>query len=214
MSIKQLVLVDADDISRNGIAAILQAADLPLEVIETFPTLNGCETWLVTHIPDLLLINDALPEVPDIVPFIERLHAHHPALAVIIISDHLNVAYIQTLFKHGVAGFLLREMHFAKRLVQAVVTVTRGEWYLSPRASRLVYTGEKPKTFETLSRRDLEVARSMYAGYTVQEIAQQLGISDQAVYRARRKLRECLQVQTSEQIIAAALEKGLLQAGD
>ncbi len=74
----------------------------------------------------------------------------------------------------------------------------------------MLYTGQMVRDVTRLNRRELDVARLMHQGYTVQEIAVRLDLSDQAVYRSRRKLRECLQVQTSEQIVAAAKEKGLI----
>jgi len=55
------------------------------------------------------------------------------------------------------------------------------------------------------------VLHLMARGCHVQEIAQELSITDRAVYNARKRLREILEVDTNEQIVAEAVRRGLLR---
>lgn len=206
----QIVIVDVDDVSRHGIETILQKQGPPFKVVRTFARLDQCEMFLESTHVQMLVLSDALQDEQAIVSHVEALRHQHPSLSILVVSEYLNVQYIQNLFTRGVSAFILREERFAARLVQAIEAVARGDWFLSPKASRLLYTGQMARNLTHLKRRELDVARLMYQGYTVQEIAVRLDLSDQAVYRSRRKLRECLQVQTSEQIVAAAKEKGLI----
>jgi DNA-binding CsgD family transcriptional regulator len=51
----------------------------------------------------------------------------------------------------------------------------------------------------------------MAQGVHVQEIAQMLDVTPRAIYSARNRLREILEVATNEQIIAAAIRRDLLR---
>jgi len=205
-----VIIVDADDVRRNGIEALIQKSQMPFEVAAAFATMDDSISWLQVHPAHFLLMDDTLLGGLDPVRMVQQLRNHHPSLSIIILSDKLNVAYIHDLFFHGISGFVDKFDRFADRILQALMAAERGELYLSQKASRLVYPGRPQVDLKQLTHRDLGITRLMRDGLTVQEIAAILGISDQAVYRSRRKLREILQVQTSEQIVSVAIEKGLI----
>mgnify|MGYP001151308390 CR=1 FL=1 len=209
MQTNQIIILDADDISRNGMETLLKKSELNADVVGTFSALRPCKKFLQSHIADVLLFHDSIAEPPHILKQVSDIHQRHNSLAIVMVSTHLSVDYIQALFKIGTMAFIYRKDHFASQLIHAIEAIGRGDWYLSSQASRLLYTGIS-LTPPRLSRRDMDVARLMRDGCTVQEIAVALDISDHAVYRSRRKLRENLHVQNSDQIIAAAIEKGLL----
>jgi DNA-binding NarL/FixJ family response regulator len=205
-----VVIVDADDVRRNGIETLIQKSDLPFEVSATFREVKGCVEYLEANPVPFLLLDDVLSGGTNPERIVKQLHQQYPRLAIVVLSNRLNVSYIHELFAHGAAGYVDKLDRFADSLLQALQIVARGELYVSPRAARLIYTARPQVSTRNLSRRDLEVIRLMRDGLTVQEIATAIGISEQAVYRTRRKLREKLQVHTSEQIVAIAIERGLI----
>ena len=207
-----VLLIDADDINRHGLEALLHKSGAPVQVDGTFATVAECLSTLHKQTVDILLIDDALPGTIDLVPVIYRLHQQHPDMGIVVLSQHLDMDYIQNLFDHGVLGFVLKEGRLQSKLLTALETVAEGEPYLSPRAAALPYHRRQQTQVGKLSARDREVAHLMQHGLTVQECAARLGISDSAVYRSRSKLRQALDVRTSEQIVDAAIRKGLLPA--
>jgi DNA-binding NarL/FixJ family response regulator len=207
-----VVLIDPDDLSRHGLEALLHKSGAAIQVDGAFAAVADCLTYLQKHVADVLLIDDAVPGTSSLVHTVHRLHQQYPDIGLVVLSQHLDMDYIQNLFDHGVLGFVLKEVRLQAKLLFALETVAEGEPYLSPRASALPYHHRDQGQLGKLSARDREIAQLMQHGLTVQECATRLGISDGAVYRSRRKLRQALGVRTSEQIIDAAVRKGLLPA--
>jgi len=210
MDREQVVIVDGDDVSRNGMAIILHKAEIPVKVVAAFASMEASLHFLEAQPVKILLLTDTAFDQTDIMKWVIYLHKQYEFMAIVVVSEHLGAGYINMLFKYGISGFIYRKDRFTVRLANAVNAVLGGDVYLSPRASEKVLLARASLKSPMLSRRDIEVLRLMQDGYTVKEIATQLHVSDQAVYRCRRKLRESLQVQTSEQIITAAIQKGLI----
>ena len=80
--------------------------------------------------------------------------------------------------------------------------------YLSPHAALIAGCLDSSPV---LSPRLEQVLHLMARGHHVQSIARELGITDRAVYNARKRLREILDVETNEQIVAEAMRRGLLR---
>lgn len=95
-------------------------------------------------------------------------------------------------------------------LVTAIHRVYQGSLFFSPVTS-VIFRGEMEIT---LPPRLQQVLRLTSQGYHVPEIAQALGISTRAVYAARTRLREVLDVQNDAQLGSEALRRGLLDGDD
>ncbi len=204
----RIVIVEANEVGRHGLKALLQNMALPVEVVSDFASVDGLEAWLQSHSADVLLISDDLPRVLDLPHLLRKLCGLSSKTKIIVLSHRLQLEYIQRLIAGGVRGFVVYEDKLADKLHTALTTVLNGELYLSPRASMLPFTQATMPS--PLSNRDLQVLRLMAADMPVEEIAADLGISRRAVYRAREHLRHALGVRTSEQIVGAAMQAGLL----
>jgi DNA-binding NarL/FixJ family response regulator len=212
MRISRIGIVDADPIRRYGLPQLLKQSDLEITVVGVFASLAEVLPHLSAQDNQLnsLLLDDLGAGQGELRQDVRRLLAQHPGLVVIVMSDAGDAGYVQGLFSVGVSGFIQRGEQFAGQVLDALRAVRHGGWYLSPNLSRLVFLGYSHDATTQLTQRDLDVIRRMANGQTVQEIAFHLSVSSQVIYRTRRKLRETLQVQTSEQIVAAALKQGLI----
>ncbi len=207
----RVVIVEANEVRRHGLKALLQHTSMPIEVVQELASVDGLESWLQSHTIDVILISDELPRVLDVPHLVRKLSALTSKSKVIVLSQRLHLDYIQRLIDAGVRGFVVREDRLIDKLQNALVTVMNGELYLSPRASALPFINDSGRP--TLNNRDMQVLRLMAQDIPVQEIAADLAVTKRAVYRSRERLRHALGVRTSEQIVGAAMQAGLLSDG-
>src|SRR5204863_2615786 len=103
-------------------------------------------------------------------------------------------------------------------LVAAIREVARGGRYVHPElGARLIAAdSEERKRAEEdpLSDREREVLRLLALGHTNQEIAKQLYISVRTAETHRAHIMQKLRLQSRADLVAYALERGLLEAGE
>jgi DNA-binding NarL/FixJ family response regulator len=203
----KLVVVSANDLVRSGIQMLIFPAQ-SVEIMESFTTVYECEQFLKQQRAHVLLLDDALPGHLPPTQIIKALKDLQPTLHIIVLSDYLSEYYVQRLIDHGANGFIYKEDRLQDVLVAGIKAVAEGHIFLSPQASALPYGRAHDGQ---LNRTDLEVLHLIAKGHTVQEISIRVGIVDRSVYRIRAKLRQHLGVRTNEQVVEAALRKGLLK---
>jgi DNA-binding NarL/FixJ family response regulator len=207
----RVAIVDVSEMGRHGLRSLLQSLSLPIEIVEEFSSIDPLESWLQTKSIDVIILSDETPRSIDIPYFLKKLGVLAVRTKFVVLSQRLNLDYIQRLINSGVRGFVFREDKLLDKLQSALVTVINGELYLSPRASALPFVNSSGRP--NLTNRDLQVLRLMAQDYPVQEIADTLAVTKRVVYRSRERLRHALGVRTSEQIVGAAMEAGLLRDG-
>jgi len=181
-----------------------------IEIVQIFSSIHQCEQYLVHRSANVLLLDDAVLGNFTLTQTLSNLREACPTLRVIVLSDYLSEHYVQRLIDYGVSGFIYKQDRLEDTLIVGIQTVADGHIFLSPQASALPYGHTADSQ---LNRTDLEVLRLIARGYTVQEISARVGIVDRSVYRIRAKLRQYLDVRTNEQVVEAALRRGLLQTG-
>ena len=206
----QIVVVDRHDLSRYGISTLVSKSNPSLQIIAMFNELKQAEQYLCEHRIHVLLIDDQLPQTPDIENVIGRLHDQYVGMGIIVLGNKLNPRYVTRLLDQGARGFVYKQDNLEDTLVPAIKTVRGGSLYLSPRAAALFYTKRQIQREDGLNSSDLAVLQLVEQGYNPQEIAGQLDLSPRTVYRIYGRLRQALNVRTNEQIIDSARKRGLL----
>jgi DNA-binding NarL/FixJ family response regulator len=206
----RLAIVDANDLTRNGLQALVSSDKAAVEVIGAFSDLQSLQSLSKDRVPQMLLLNDSLPRSVDIYATVQTLRQKYPGTAILVLSDKLSVRYVQKLLHAGAQGFIYKQDRLRTMLVAGLETVRSGGIYLSPSVSALPFLGDIQHDIAQLKPLDIQVLHLMAEGYTVQEIANYLDIVDRSVYRIRHRLRSALNVRTNEQIVDAARKHGLL----
>ena len=115
------------------------------------------------------------------------IRAHHPAVGVVVLSQHAEQAYALELLKHGAAGlgYLLKErVGELDELLRALREVVAGRSVIDPRVIELLVADrarQDASPIAALSARELDVLREMAQGKTNRAIAEALVLSESAI---------------------------------
>ena len=208
--IVKVALLDTHDVSRHGIRAVLERGVPEVQIVNILMSRDELERSLCEKAWDVLLLDDHLPSAVDISRVVSLVRWRSPNTAIAVLSQNLQVAYFQHLFREGVKGFIYKGEQMEDVLLPAIRMVSQGQLYVSPAAARLPYENEMPLAADQLNPRDRQVLHLLKEGLTVKEIAKVLNLESKSVYRSRWRLKARLGVRTNEQIVAVAHTKGLL----
>jgi DNA-binding NarL/FixJ family response regulator len=116
-----------------------------------------------------------------------REKAQFPHVRVVTISIYTNEEYVLRALRVGAEAYLANDVG-GSELENAILSVVRGETYVSPAVSRVLVnyvrrTARELQPIERLTRRQREVLQLIAEGKTTREIAQILGISVKTVER-------------------------------
>lgn len=206
----RLFIIDPHDLSRSGLELLVTRSQAPITLVGVYATLDEARLPLRQNHPHVLLLDDSLSHKIDIHETINQFCEQYPGLSILVMSSHLSAHYLQGLLQSGAMGFIYREDLVEASLIVGIELVRSGEFYVSPRASGLLFADRAIFTSDKLNQNDLDVLRLLARGFTAKEIASQLKMVRRSVYRIRSKLRSVLNVRTNEQIVQTARERGLL----
>lgn len=166
--------------------------------------------------PDVVVMDISMPELGGLEATAEILKAD-PDIRVLILSMYSNPAYVKKAFDSGARGYVLKDA-LEVDLAQAVLTIARGEAYMSSAVSNLMIQNLKTgnmlaggDAFDTLTLREKEVLQLIVGGKSNKEIAILLGISPNTVAVHRAHLMDRLGIHRTAELVLYALEKGLVQ---
>jgi two-component system response regulator NreC len=202
----RILLADDHLVVRAGLRALL-AADPRCQIVGEASSIGELRALAHNLRPDLIVLDisfgtdSALTAVP------ELLEAD-PALRIIVLTMHDDVAFAREALARGVHGYLIKESA-ADDLLRAVETVMGGSTYLHPELG--VRLARRPDgSDDGLSPRERDVLGLLARGYTNAEVAQQLMVSLRTVESHRANLRSRLGIHSRAELVDAARRLGLL----
>ena len=207
----RLMIADDHVIVRSGLRQLLSLAPdmrVDAEAIDGAQVLEG----LRLSLPDLLLLDINMPGLsgPDL---IIRIKAHWPALPILVLSMHNEPQVAARVLKAGASGYVTKDSEM-EVLLGAIRKVAGGGKFIVPElAERLVFDvslSSDRLPHQTLSERELEVFRLLVAGQGVNDIAEQLCISNKTVSTHKTRLMEKLNLSSTAEMVRYAMQHGLL----
>jgi len=211
----QVLLVDDHKILRDGIKAILRdvgdfdvvgEADNGTDAVQFCRKLN----------PDVILMDIGLQGLNGVEATIEILR-HSPDAKVIILSMYDDEHSVVSAIRSGARAFVLKKASDGD-LVDALRTVAKGGFYMSPQVSEKllvrIQRGDleakaAPAMLEGLSPRELQVLRLVAEGQTSKEIAVMLDLGLQTVRSYRKTMMKKLSVNNVASLTQLALAAGI-----
>jgi DNA-binding NarL/FixJ family response regulator len=163
--------------------------------------------------PDVIVSDISMPELNG-VEALEELKKTNPAVRVVFLTMHHNVAYARQAMAAGALGYVLKHSA-AEELTLAVRAAAAGRTFISPAiAGELLESlragdGADHDPASKLTLRQREILRLLVDGHSAKAIAARLGISPRTVEFHKYAMMETLGVTTTAELIRFALQSGV-----
>ncbi len=209
-----IVLADDHAVVRAGIKALL-SREPDMEVVGEAATGQEAVEAVRRLRPQVAVLDISMPEMDGLEATRAIRNLGLPT-QVVILTVHAQDEYLLQAIQAGACGYVVKSATDTD-LVEAVRLAARGQVFLYPSAVRRLLgeylQGGKPPhdPLAALTSRETEVLKLTAAGYTNQEIAQQLGISPKTVDTYRQRVMEKLGLHRRSELVRFALRRGLLR---
>lgn len=168
---------------------------------------------LPQHQPDVLLLDLHLPNKmgDKLVPKILR---KYPEIKIIALTSLDSSFYIYNLIQEGASGYLLKNTSIEK-IVEAIETVYSGSVYMEKELKdKMESFAQRIKSREalnpTFTQKEKEVLKLTAQGLTLQEIGEQLFLSQRTVEYYRTNLLLKMDVKNMVELVRKSIETGLI----
>lgn len=162
---------------------------------------------------DLLLLDLTMPGVSG-VNLIGRIFASNPILPILVLSMHNELQIAKRVLQAGAAGYVTKGSG-QDILMSAIRKVAAGGRFVDPTvAEQMMF--EKPTTGESapherLSERELHIMKLFAKGMGINEIAEELFISNKTVSTHKARLMQKLNFQNNAELVRYAADHGLVE---
>ena len=215
----RVLVVDDQELVRAGFTLILQKGGIEV-VGQARDGLEAVEMALDLE-PSVVLMDVRMPKLDGIEATRRLLAKATFDVRVLALTTFDLDEYIYAAVKAGASGFLLKDVS-PDDLVYAVRVVARGEAMLAPTLTRRLLDrfasaplpGSLPPVLETLTERELSVARLVARGMSNAAIGADLFLSEATVKTYVSRLLTKLDLRDRVQVAVLAYESGLVQVGE
>lgn len=210
----RVLLADDHPIVRVGLRTLLEA-ETDIHVVGEAGTADEAVELARELQPDVAVLDISMPG--NGLEALRRIAALGLPTRILILTVHAEERYLLPVLQAGGSGYV-RKSSLHTDLVEAIRTVARGEVFIDQAAARTLLqgyldrarTGEVQDPAQLLSEREREVLRLTAAGYTAQEIADQLFLSPKTVETYRHRVMQKLGFSRRSELVRFALRIGLL----
>lgn len=203
-----LLIADDHRIMREGLKqlfALVKELEVVAEAENAAQVLEG----LRTHQVDVLLLDMNMPGESG-ESLIARIRAHYPQLSILILTMHNETHIAQRALRAGASGYLTKDRD-PETLLAAIRKVAAGGRYLDPvLAEQIALQTTTPGPTapgESLSDREFQILRLLAQGFSVNEIAQQLMISNKTVSTHKTRLMEKMSFLSNTDLVRYAISQ-------
>lgn len=208
----RVLIADDHHVVRGGLRALLETED---DIIVVGEASDGVEAVLKSRSlnPDVLLLDLVMPRKSGI-EAIQDIKHENPEARILVLTSFSDDDKVFAAIKAGALGYLLKDSS-TQELIQAIRDVYNGESSLHPAIARKLIrelnrpTNNLPQTDEPLTEREVEVLVYVARGYSNQEIADALIISERTVRTHVSNILSKLHLANRTQAALYALKEGL-----
>jgi two-component system response regulator NreC len=167
---------------------------------------------VLAYKPDVLVLDLSMPGGSSL-DGIPRLREVSAGTAIVVLTMENEPRFARAALRAGALGFVLKEAADTE-LVAAVRAAASGVSYLNPQlGAAIAAAAEQPAaTPDGLTDREVQVLRLVALGHTNAEISEQLFLSVRTVESHRSNIQQKSGTTTRAQLVAYALDHGLLDA--
>ena len=181
-----MVVADDDALLREGIAALLE--DAGHEVVGRAADADDLLLKVRSYGPDVAIVDVRMPPgyADDGLVAASEIRRTHPDVAVLVLSQHLEAAYMLELVGDDASGvgYLLKDrVRDVAEFLSAVQRVASGGTAFDPEVVKSLVGGHRRSRLDDLSDRERDVLSLIAEGRSNRAIGKQLFLSSRAVER-------------------------------
>lgn len=208
----RILIADDHSIVREGLKTIASLADDVLVVGEAVTGVQVLEILAEKEV-DLIVLDMSMPGISG-VNLIARIRAQKPELPILVLSMHNEPQIARRALKAGAEGYLTKDNE-PEVLLEAIRKVAEGGRFIDPvLAEHMVFeVGGIGAGFphEQLSRRELEILRLLARGKSLNEVADELAISNKTVSTHKMRLMQKMNFNSNTDLLRYAIDHGLVE---
>ena len=209
----RLALLDDHGLFRESLGHLL-ASETDFEVVGQCSTSAEALELLLNTAVDLVLLELSIgSEHGD--EFISAARQAGYQGKFLLVTGGVDPARSAAALKLGASGIFLKS-NSSTRLVQAIRLVASGEVSVDQKVIQLIadrYPQREDQCLGSLTKREQTVLRGLLDGLTNKNIGRQIGVSESAIKATLQQLFDKAGVRTRSQLVRAALNGTLSQAG-
>lgn len=218
MSIR-VVVVDDQEVLRDGLRTILQAAG-DIEVVGEAADGDAGVHAVRTLRPDVALVDIRMPVLDGIEATRQIAALPDVATRVLVLTTFDTDENVVRAFRAGASGFALKDAP-RRQLVDAVRTVAEGDALVAPAVVRRMVrhwvarpaTAERPPGVDRLTEREHDVLQLVVQGCTNREVGTRMHLSESTVKTHVGQVLAKLELRDRVHAVVWAYETGLVQPG-
>jgi DNA-binding NarL/FixJ family response regulator len=197
----RVVVAEDDALLREGLAALLK--DAGHQVVGRAVDAPDLLLNVRSHVPDVAIVDVRMPPGygdDGLVAAVE-IRRSHPTVAVLVLSQHLEPAYMLELVGDDASGvgYLLKDrVRDVAEFLSAMERVAAGGTAFDPAVVRMLVGGQRHSVLDDLTDRERTVLSLIAEGRSNRGIARELHLSPRAVERDVQAVFAKLQLADSE----------------
>lgn len=207
----RILICDDHQIMRDGLKQILQQLE-GVKFIGDAKTGAEAICRLAKEAFDILLLDISLPDKNGL-EILKSVKEKWPSTNVLMLSMHPQEQYALRALKLGASGYLTKDTA-SEELLKAIRKISSGSKYISQSlAENIALQLDKDKyqmKHEILSGREFEIMIKLAIGKSLQDIGNELCISDKTVSTYRSRIMEKMELSKNTELARYCIENNLI----
>jgi DNA-binding NarL/FixJ family response regulator len=206
----RILIADDHAIMRGGLKQLLAMVD---DIEVAHEATNGDEVMDIVrnHQVDLVLLDMAMPGISGI-DLITRIRAYLPQLPILVLSMRNESQVARGALKAGATGYLTKDNE-PEVLMAAIRKTASSIRFIDPMlVEQIVFDTDRlaqRQAHERLSKREFHILSLLVRGKTVNEIADELAISNKTVSTHKARLMQKMNFTSNAELVRYGLVHGL-----
>lgn len=209
-----LMIVDDHTMMREGLKRLLE---LDKDICIAGEAANGLQALERLRMKDidLLLLDISMPGLSG-EALISRVVHQHPQLPILVLSMHNDPHVAMRVLRSGATGYMTKTQS-PETLIAAVKKVSTGARYIDPELLEQIALNSlkqnPPCGLDSLTNREFQIMRLLADGLSVNQIAEQLMISNKTVSTHKINLMEKMGFSNNADMIKFASRLSISESG-
>lgn len=206
----KVVLADDHTILIDAIKRVLEPE---FSVVGTFSDGKSLLDSIESLNPDVAIIDIGMPVMDGLTAGI-KLKNMMPNIRLIYLTMDQDIGTAMEAFRIGASGYVIKASAVSE-LVTAIRTVSWGGYYTSPALTQnmvgsLVHNSKNIKKSYRMTPRQREVIKLVAEGFSMVEIADQLGITPRTVQFHKYTVMQELEIDSNAELVSYAIRNRLI----